>query len=91
MRKTRHFSPPEAASPSSRATSSLECSFPSMHRAATAAPWGSFARMVSASFARARPISAREGESGRRCSGSSIISSLQKRLNRLAYSAAASM
>ena len=82
---------PASSRASRPASSSLERSVPSTHRAATAAPAGSLERMASASLARARSISAGAGFSGRRCSGSSTRSSLQQRLRRLQYSAAASM
>ena len=70
-------------------SASLEQVCPSMHMATTAPP-SSFCRMALASAASALLISAGEGSSGRRVSGSSVTSILQYRLSRLQYSAAAS-
>ena len=71
-------------------SASLERSCPSTHMAMSRHPAGSFARTASASRASAASIWAGEGDSGSRSSGSSKIVSVQKRLSRLAYSAAAS-
>ena len=90
MRKVSCVLPATASSSIRRLSSTLEQGFPSMHRAMTAPPLGSLSRMAAASAASARCTSAGEGDSGRRLSGSSTNSSLQKRWSRLTYSAAAS-
>ena len=81
---------PSTTHPSSRLASwGLERRSPSTHRATTLPPLGSLAWMASASLARAASIWAGAGSSGRRCSGSSVMVSLQKPPSRLAYSAQA--
>ena len=74
-----------------RLSSSLEQGLPSMHSATTAPPLGRRSRMAAPSVWRAFCISAGEGSSGRRYSGSSTTSSLQYLCRRLTYSAAASV
>lgn len=94
MTNTRRFSKPVseplAQAAMSFASSSLDRRRPSTHRAITREEGGIFPRIASASLARADSIWAAEGFSGSRSSASSRISSLQYRLRRLAYSAAAS-
>ena len=72
MRKTRCLSAPCSQPRSSRASSWLERSSPSTHRAIRAALWGSLARMARASRSRAWLIWAGEGFWGSFSSGSSV-------------------
>ena len=72
------------------AKSGLDRSRPSTHRAMRVEALGSFPRMAAASFSSAASTWAGEGFSGNRSSGNSISVSLQYRLRRLTYSAAAS-
>ena len=91
MRKVICVFPCTPKSAIRRLSSSLEQGLPSMHRATTAPPLGRRSRMAAPSACRAFCISAGEGSSGRRYSGSSTMSSLQDRCSRLTYSAAASV
>ena len=91
MRKVICVFPCTPKSAIRRLSSSLEQGVPSMHRATTAPPLGRRSRMAAPSACRAFCISAGEGSSGRRYSGSSTTSSLQYLCSRLTYSAAASM
>ena len=90
MRKVSWVLPETASCCILRLISSLEQGVPSIHRATSAPPLGSFAVMAAASASRACWIWAGEGSSGRRLSGSSKMSNLQYRPSRLAYSAVAS-
>ena len=82
MRNVSCVRPATPKSAMRRLSSSLEQGFPSTQRAMTAPPRGSRSRMSAASAASACRTCAGEGSSGRRVSGSSVISSLQKRCSR---------
>ena len=77
MRNTRCLAVLWVQVSTSSASSSLERSFPSTHKAMILEFGGSFPRMAAASFWRAASIWAWEGFWGSRSSASSVIWSLQ--------------